>query len=96
MINRISQAFEADPSQPSNLGLIRPAAESAQRAQKEKRGISPAKAQRREGKTNRHFERREKSFLDPSHSLGMTGSRLSLGVFAPLREDYPSSKGFKS
>jgi hypothetical protein len=36
-----------------------------------------AKAQR---KTLCHFDRREKSFLDPSHSLGMTGQGLSLGV----------------
>ncbi len=42
-----------------------------------------AKAQR---KLHCHFDRREKSFLDPSHSLGMTGIGLPLGVFAPLRE----------
>ena len=35
-------------------------------------GVSLAKAQRRQGKTNGHFDRREKSFSDPSHSLGMT------------------------
>ena len=35
--------------------------------------------------TRCHFDRREKSFFDPSHSLGMTGggpSPLRLGVFA--------------
>src|SRR3970282_645830 len=34
----------------------------------------------RQGKTNCHFDRREKSFLDPSHSLGMTD-----GGPSPLR-----------
>jgi len=44
-----------------------------------------AKTLSSEGKTPCHFDRREKSFLDPSHSLGMTGlgsSPLRLGVFA--------------
>ena len=36
--------------------------------------------------TRCHFDRREKSFLDPSHSLGMTDLGPSLGVFASLRE----------
>jgi hypothetical protein len=31
-----------------------------------------------------HFERREKSFLDPAHSLGMTGFGLSLGDLGVL------------
>jgi hypothetical protein len=33
-----------------------------------------------------HFDRREKSFLDPSRSLGMMGFGSSLGAFASLRE----------
>jgi len=32
-----------------------------------------------------HFDRREKSFLDPSHSLGMTASACHLANFASLR-----------
>jgi hypothetical protein len=38
-------------------------------------GISRAKGAKEE---RCHFERREKSFLDPSHSLGMTGRGPSL------------------
>jgi hypothetical protein len=49
-------------------------------------GLSPAKTQRREGKMFCHFDLREKSFLDPSHLLGMTGYRLSLDVLATWRE----------
>src|SRR3989304_6829362 len=49
--------------------------------------MSPAKTQRRKGAKEEHchFERREKSFLDPSRSLGMTGlgpSTWRLCVFA--------------
>ena len=47
--------------------------------------MPPAKAQRRQVRKRCHFDRREKSFLDPSHSLGMTGmgsSPLRLGAFA--------------
>ena len=47
--------------------------------------MPPAKAQRRQVRERCHFDRREKSFLDPSHSLGMTGmgsSTLRLGAFA--------------
>ena len=55
--------------------------------------MSPAKAQRRQVRKRCHFDPfgqaqgklREKSFLDPSHSLGMTGmgsSPLRLGAFA--------------
>src|SRR5687768_11269475 len=46
-------------------------------------GISPAKAQRPQRKTDCHFDQREKSFLDPSHSPGMTrpgGSNFRLRV----------------
>ena len=42
-----------------------------------------AEAQRN---TRCHFDRREKSFSDPSHSLGMTGLGPSLSVLAPWRE----------
>ena len=50
-------------------------------------------------KTNCHFDPfgdaqgrlREKSFLDPSQSLGMTGLGPSLGVFASWREQFVSS-----
>jgi hypothetical protein len=43
-------------------------------------------SQRRKGRKGKdcHFERREKSFLDPAHSLGMTGFGLSLGVLSEL------------
>ena len=55
--------------------------------------MPPAKAQRRQVRKRCHFDPfgqaqgklREKSFLDPSHSLGMTGmgsSPLRLGAFA--------------
>jgi hypothetical protein len=40
----------------------------------------------------RHFDRREKSFLDPSHSFGMTEVGPSLSVVAPLREASSSSE----
>src|SRR3990172_3092276 len=39
-----------------------------------------------------HFERREKSFLDPSHSLGMTVSNPSLSVLA---RGISESEGFR-
>jgi hypothetical protein len=54
--------------QPSKLRLIRPTAE------------------RRKGRKEKdcHFERREKSFVDPAHSLGMTGFGLSLGALGVL------------
>jgi hypothetical protein len=42
-------------------------------------------AQRRKGakiKMSCHFDRREKSFLDPWHLPGMTGWRLALGDLA--------------
>ena len=42
--------------------------------------MPPAKAQRHQVLKKCHFDRREKSFLDPSHSLGMTGMGSS-----PLR-----------
>src|SRR5438093_8925740 len=42
-----------------------------------------AKAQRNE---RCHFDRREKSFVDPSHSFGMTGLTRHLACFVPLRE----------
>ena len=44
--------------------------------------------QRRQGAKvmNCHFDQREKSFSDPSHSLGMPGPDPSLSVFAPWRE----------
>jgi hypothetical protein len=35
---------------------------------------------------------REKSFLDPAHALGMTGSGLSLGVLARWREEISNLK----
>jgi hypothetical protein len=35
--------------------------------------LTRAKAQSTPRKIPCHFDRREKSFLDPSHSLGMTG-----------------------
>ena len=44
-----------------------------------------AKAQRRQGRKGCHFDRREKSLIDPSRSLGMTGigpSTSRLGAFA--------------
>ena len=47
----------------------------------------PAKAQRRQVRNSCHFDQREKSLLDPSHSLGMTGigpSPLRLGVPSTL------------
>jgi hypothetical protein len=43
-------------------------------------GITRAKAQR----PRCHFDRREKSFSDPSHLLGMTGVAPSLGVLGVL------------
>jgi len=42
-----------------------------------------AKTPRPQRKTRCHFDRREKSFLDPSHSLGMTG--LGPSPWRPLR-----------
>jgi hypothetical protein len=48
-------------------------------------GYSSRQGAKTLSKTRCHFDRREKSFLDPSHSLGMTGlgpSPLRLGVFA--------------
>jgi hypothetical protein len=35
---------------------------------------------------------REKSFLDPSHSLGMTGLARHLAFLAPWREDFRFTK----
>jgi hypothetical protein len=44
-----------------------------------------------------HFDRREKSFLDPSHSLGMTG--LGPSPWRPLRlcarQFFPTSSSFQ-
>ena len=53
-----------------------------------KLGISRAKAAKHvlsnvEGAAPCHFDRREKSFLDPSHSLGMTGLSRHLAFLAP-------------
>ena len=48
------------------------------RAATETRNIS------RKGRARCHFDRREKSFSDPSHSLGMTDIRPSLGVLCAL------------
>ena len=39
-----------------------------------------------------HFERREKSFLDPSHSLGMTG--FWPVTLRPWREEFPNQRTF--
>jgi hypothetical protein len=36
-----------------------------------------------------HFDRREKSFLDPSHSLGLTG------LARQPKEDFPKLRGFR-
>jgi hypothetical protein len=55
-----------------------------QRADAATKRISRAKTQRRKDKTNCHFDRREKSVLDPSHWLGP-----SLGVLATWREQIP-------
>jgi hypothetical protein len=47
--------------------------------------MPPAKAQRRQVRKKCHFDRREKSFLDPSYSLGLMGmgsSPLGLCAFA--------------
>ena len=49
--------------------------------------------QRRKGAKGErcHFEQREKSFLDPSHSLGMTGLwSVTLRPWRPWREQYPN------
>ena len=35
-----------------------------------------------------HFDRREKSFLDPSHSLGMTGLARHLAFLASWRDKF--------
>ncbi len=48
--------------------------------QNDSRKIDPAKAP---NDTRCHFDRREKSLLDPSHSLGMTDLGPSLGVLCP-------------
>src|SRR5688572_12570267 len=45
-------------------------------------GVSLAKPQRPQRKTGCHFDQREKSFSDSSHSLGMTARGRH---FAPLR-----------
>ena len=50
--------------------------------------MTPAKSQRRKGRNHCHFNRREKSILDPWHRLGMSGFGPSLGDFAPLRESF--------
>jgi len=47
--------------------------------------VSRAKAPRAQRSTACHFDRREKSFLDPSHSLGMTDLGPSLGALAFAR-----------
>ena len=41
-------------------------------------------AQRREGRARCHFDRREKSVSEPSHSLGMTDLAPSLSVLGVL------------
>jgi hypothetical protein len=48
--------------------------------------ISEYLSQSRKGREEKdcHFERRKKSFLDPAHSLGMTGFGLSLGDLGVL------------
>ena len=59
-------------------------------------------APRRKGDASCHFDRREKSFLDPSHSLGMTGRghvSWRLCVFArvmvfPISSSFPNFKYF--
>ena len=48
--------------------------------------MTPAKAQRGQVRKRCHFDRREKSFSDPSRSLGATGSARHLCALAPLRE----------
>jgi hypothetical protein len=53
-----------------------------------KLGISPAKTQRPQRTLDCHFERREKSFLDPSHFVRDDTPRVSLGDFAPWREEF--------
>ena len=58
-------------------------------------GISPAKTQRPQRKKRYcHFDRREKSFSDPSPTLGMTGLARHLAFFAPWREEYPNPRCF--
>src|SRR5688572_19929325 len=53
-------------------------------------GVSPRRDAKAAKNACRHFERREKSFLDPSHSLGMTRLGVSLCGFAPWREKFPN------
>jgi hypothetical protein len=58
----------------------------------------------RSEKTGCHFDPfdkaqdklREKSFLDPSHSLGMTRLGVSLCDFAPWREKFPNPRASAS
>jgi hypothetical protein len=53
--------------------------------------ISEYLSQRRKGRKgkNCHFDRREKSFLDPSYPLGMTGTARHL---ASWRDEYPNPR----
>src|SRR5262249_341263 len=54
-------------------------------------------AQRRKGreeKSHCHFDRREKSFSDPSHSLGMTCLARHLAFLASWRENRARVNGF--
>ena len=50
--------------------------------ERSKSGMSRAKTQRRKGNANCHFDRREKSFLDPSHYARDDRPCLSLGDLA--------------
>jgi hypothetical protein len=52
------------------------------------KAMSPAKAQRRQVKTVWHFDRKEKPFLDPSQSLGITALAPSLCALAPWRDKF--------
>jgi hypothetical protein len=49
-----------------------------------KHALSKVEGGRKE-KTHCHFDRREKSFSDPSHSLGMTGLARHFANLASLR-----------
>jgi hypothetical protein len=54
--------------------------------QQKRNQISEYLSQRRKGRSAKgrkcHFDRREKSFLDPSYPLGMTGSARHLALLA--------------
>jgi hypothetical protein len=54
--------------------------------------ISEYLSQRRKGRKgkNCHFDRREKSFLDPSYPLGMTGTARHLALLASWRDEHPN------